>query len=88
MDRGLQCGDTLECTAADALAGNFGEEPLDEVHPGRAGRREVQLEARMPVEPSLHLGRLVRRGVVEHDVDVEVLLDTSVDPPQEREELA
>ena len=38
-------------------------------------------------EPGLHLGRLVRPVVVEHEVDVEVLLHAPVDPLQEADEL-
>ena len=87
MDRLLQLGDAGEGAAPDALARDLGEEALDEIEPGRAGRREVQLEARMLGEPRLHLGRLVRPVVVEHEVDVEVLLHAPVDPLQEADEL-
>ena len=48
----------------------------------------MKLEARMFGEPRLHLVGLVRRGIVEHDVHVEVLFDGPIDPPQEPDELA
>ena len=68
VDRGFQLCHAGEGTAPDALAGDLGEEALDEVQPGGARRREVQLEALMFREPRLDLVRLVGRGVVEHDV--------------------
>src|SRR3712207_8539494 len=46
-------GDALEGAAPDALAGDLGEEPLDQVEPGRRGRREMQVEARMLRQPRL-----------------------------------
>ena len=44
MDGDLQVGNALEDTAADALAGDLGEEALDEIEPGRRGWSEVQVE--------------------------------------------
>ena len=55
LDGSLEFGDALEYAAADLLAGDFGEQPLDQVDPGRRCWCEVQLEARMLGEPSLHL---------------------------------
>src|SRR5512134_701810 len=46
-DRGLQLGDAVEGATADAFVGDFGEEAFDQVEPGRRGRGEVQMEARM-----------------------------------------
>ena len=55
----LQFVDALEDAASDAFSGDLGKEPLDHVEP-RAGRgREVQVKARMPLEPALHRGGLV-----------------------------
>jgi len=45
VNRGLEFGDVVEGSAPDALASDFGEEPLDEVEPGTGCRREVQCEA-------------------------------------------
>src|SRR5262245_65280874 len=87
MDRLLQLGHAPERTAADALLRDIGEEALDEIEPGGAGRREVQLEAAMPGKPRLHLGRLVRPVVVEHQVDVEVPLHAPLDALQEADKL-
>ena len=87
MDRILQLRHAGEGAAADALPGDFREEALDEVHPRRAGRREVQLEARTLGQPRLDLGRLVRPVIVEHQMDVEVPLHAPIDPPQEADEL-
>ena len=87
VDRLLELGNAPEDAAPDAFGRDLGEEALDEIEPGRARRREVQLEAPMLGEPLLHLGRLVRSVVVEHQVDVEVLLQAPVDPLQEADEL-
>ena len=68
VDGGLQVVDAGVTAAPDALRGDFSKEPFDEVEPGRAGWREVQLEARVFLQPGLYLGRLVRGVVVEHQV--------------------
>src|SRR3954471_12909951 len=65
----------------------IGEEALNKIEPGCAGRREVQMQARMLGEPRPHLGRLVRPVIVEHQMNVEVLLYAPVDPLQETDEL-
>ena len=70
MDRVLEVGHAGEGAAPDAPGGDLGEDALDEVEPGCTGRREVQLDARVLGEPRLHLGRLVRSVVVEHEMDV------------------
>jgi hypothetical protein len=53
---------------AQQLVGQFGEPALDEVQPPRAGRREMQDEAGVRRQPALDRRRLVRRGVLEHEV--------------------
>src|SRR5271157_4431682 len=73
LDGSLEFGDALEYAAADLLAGDFGEQPLDQVDPGRRCWCEVQLEARMLGEPSLHLLGLVGLVVVADRMHVEVL---------------
>ncbi len=88
VDRLFQLGDAGEGATPDALSCDLREEALDEIKPRGGGRREVQLEARMLGEPGLHLVRLVRRGVVEHNVHVEVLANDPIDPPHECDELA
>ena len=50
---GYNNGDALEGATSDALASDLGEEALNHVEPGRRGRGQVQVEARMFLEPSL-----------------------------------
>jgi hypothetical protein len=45
--------EALEGAAANAFSSDLGEEPLDHVEPGGRGRREVQMEAGMSLEPAL-----------------------------------
>ncbi len=45
VDRALEVVDAGIAAPSDALCGDLGEEALDEVQPGRAGGREMQLEA-------------------------------------------
>jgi len=87
VDRVLEVVDAGVAAAADALCGDLGEEALDEVHPGRAGGCEMQLEAGMLFQPGLHLGRLVGRVVVENQMDVARFLHGPVDATQETQEL-
>ena len=48
LDSGFKFGDAPEHAAADAVPGNEAKEALDLVDPGRGGRREVHVEARVP----------------------------------------
>ena len=59
----------MEDAALEAAPGEPGEEALDRVQPGGRGWREVEGEARVPVEPGADLGVLVGGVVVEDDVD-------------------
>ena len=53
-----------------SYAGQLGEVALDGIEPGGRGRREVEDEALMPVEPSADLGMLVgARGPAAHGPD-------------------
>ena len=61
VDGGLEIDHTSEDTALEALLGEFGEEPLDCVEPRARGGREVEGEARVPVEPLTHLRMLCGR---------------------------
>src|SRR6056297_84407 len=87
VDRALEIVDAGIAAASDAFDSDLCKEALDEVHPGRAGGREMQLEAGMFLEPGPHLGRLVGRVVVEDEMDVARLSDSAVDAAQECEEL-
>src|SRR3954467_3953091 len=68
VDRGLEIDHTSEDTAFQSLLGKFGEEALDGVEPRAGGRREVEGEVRMPVEPLRYLRMLVGSVVVEDHV--------------------
>src|SRR5438132_2741358 len=57
------------------------------VQPGAVGRCEVEREARVTDEPALDRRCLVGRGVVEHDMDVEVGRHRLVDQVEETAEL-
>src|SRR6266446_9892255 len=78
-----QIGNTREDSATDALVGQFTKPAFDEVEPGRRGRGEVQVEARMLGQPGLDLRMLVRPVVVEDHVDVQLWGDTLIDLAQE-----
>src|SRR5271167_408709 len=69
VDSSLEIDHASEDTALQSLLGKFGEEPLDCVEPRARGRREVEGEARMAVEPLTHLRMLVDGVVVEDHVD-------------------
>ena len=86
-DRGLEIGHAGERAASDALPGDLGEQPLDEVEPGARGGGEVQLEAGMLVEPGLHLLGLVGLIVVDDEMQIEVLGDDAIDLLEETNEL-
>ena len=68
VDGGLEIDHASEDTALQSLLGKFGEEPLYCVEPRARGRREVEGEARVPVEPLTHLRMLVDGVVVEDHV--------------------
>ena len=87
VDRFLEVVDAGVAATADALCGDLGEEALDEVHSGRAGGGEVQLETGMLFQPDLHLGRLVGGVVIENQVDVARFLHAPVDATQQAQEL-
>jgi hypothetical protein len=67
----LEFRDALECAASDTLSGDLGEEALDHVEPGRRGRCEVQMEARMFLEPTLHGRGLIGGMVVDNQMQIE-----------------
>ena len=75
-------------TAAQLLFCEHGEEALDLVQPGGAGRREVDVPAGMACEPVADRRGLVGRVVVDHQVDVEVGRDVGLDGAQELKELS
>jgi len=87
VDRAFEIVDAGVAATSNALCRDLGEEALHEVHPGRAGGREMQLETGMLFQPGLHLGRLVGGVVVEDQVDVAGFFHGPVDAAQETQEL-
>src|ERR1700681_4777982 len=82
----LQFGNVVEDASAYLLASDLGEEALNQIEPGRRCRDEVQLEARMALEPTLYSRRLVRGVVVGDQVEIEIGEGFSVDLLQKLEE--
>src|SRR5512132_2297483 len=68
VDRSLELDDRAEDAALETALGELGEEALDGVEPGAGGRREVEDEARVALQPRLDLRVFVRGVVVEDDV--------------------
>src|SRR5215471_9172645 len=83
----LELGDGFEGAAADAVSGDLGEEALDHVEPGRRSRCEVQVEARMGLEPALHDGCLMGGVVIDDEVKVETFGGLLIDQPEKAQEL-
>lgn len=62
-DGAIELGDAGEGAAADAVSGDLGEEAFNRGEPESRGRREVQTEAWMRLEPALY-GRGLVGGIV------------------------
>src|SRR5665213_3865490 len=73
--------------ATEPLVRQLREPPLDEVHPRRVRRREVEMEAWVAYQPTVDLRRLVRCDVVEDEMNVEAVWNGAVDEIQEPPEL-
>src|SRR6266849_4460414 len=67
-DGRFQTADAVKAAAADGRAGNQGKPAFDQIEPRGAGRREVQMEARMGGAPRQHRGMLVGTIVVADQV--------------------
>ena len=50
-----------EHAPADVLVGQFTQPAFNEVQPRRTGRREMEVKARVALEPSPHLGMFMGR---------------------------
>lgn len=70
-DGRLQLGRTPMGPAADLLLGQHAEPALDQVDPGRPRGSEVPVEPRVPEEPAVDRGRLMRPVVVEDEMHVQ-----------------
>ena len=88
-DRVLELIDRGERALLQATVGELGEPALVEIEPRRAGWRDVQVPPRAlgMSEPLRHRFGLVRREVVEHDVDLEIAGHVQVDEAKEVEHL-
>ena len=72
FDRHFEFRQAGECASPDALAGDIGEQPLDEIEPRVGCRREVNMEAGMALEPALHGGCFMGGVVVGDEVKAEM----------------
>ena len=79
FDCRLEFSDAAEDAAADGVAGDQAEEAFDQIDPGGRGRGEVEVEAGVALEPSLDLGVLVRRVVVDDEMPIERFGGVAVD---------
>ena len=70
LDGLLEFPNIVKDAAAYAFVGEVSEEPFYLVEPGGTGGSEMQVEARMLLEPRPYLGGLMRRVVVQDQVDV------------------
>src|SRR5215467_12700463 len=70
LDVANERADGVEGAATDRLAGQDAEPRLDHVEPRSPFGREVEVDARMRGEPGLHRGRGMRRGIIEHDMQL------------------
>src|SRR6516225_6990313 len=76
-----------EGAAADPVAGDLGKEALDHIEPGSRGRCEVQMEARMGLEPALNGSGLVGGIIIDDQMQVEVGRGPLVDLLEKTQEL-
>ncbi len=87
FDRRDEVGDAVEDGAADGLVGEFAKPVLDEVEPGAPGRGEVQVEARVPGEPSVDVAVRVGAVVVDDQMQLAVTGELAIEEAQELQEL-
>ncbi|GLV82459.1 hypothetical protein Slala03_21480 [Streptomyces lavendulae subsp. lavendulae] len=83
----FECLDGAVDSSLELLLGEFGEPPFHQVQPRRTRRCEVQVEPRVRQQPLLHVRRLVRRIVVEDEMDLEIRRHLLADLGQELLEL-
>src|ERR1700683_20398 len=73
--------------AAQLFFGQGSEPALDQVEPGSAGRREVQVEARMAQQPALDRRGFVGGGVIDDQMELAFAWHGIVDGLQKLAEL-
>jgi hypothetical protein len=71
----------------EPLVGELGKPALDEIYPRAVGGGEVDVKPGMAEQPSMDLGGLVSRDVVDDQMDGELLGNASIDEIQEATEL-
>src|SRR5882672_12824888 len=86
LDMTDQRADGVEGAPPDRLTREDAEPRLDHIEPGRALRREVEVDLRMLAEPRLHRGRRMSRRVVEDDVQRPAAVPAH-HPPHEAQEV-
>ena len=65
LDRVNEVADAEEVPAPNLLLREMGEPDFDEIEPRRARGNEMEVEARMPLQPPLNRGMLMRGVVVD-----------------------
>ncbi len=86
-DDGLELGAAIEGAAAEALPGDLGEEPFDQIEPGAGCWRELRREVYVPGQPALYGRCLVGGIIVEDRMRMEVSRRLPVDCFEEGQEL-
>ena len=86
VDLGLELINDGVAAPAGALCGYLGKEGFDQIHPGRAGWREMQLAARMLVQQRPHLRRFVGGVVVKNRMNVARFFQHPVNAAQKAQE--
>jgi hypothetical protein len=87
IDGGLEIVDGSEDAALEAPARKLGEEALDGIEPGCGSRREAEGPARMPGQPTAHLGMFAGGVVVDDGVDGFSFRHLRLDGVEEADEL-
>jgi len=87
LDGADEFGHVWEHAAFDRVVAQVAEESLDHVQPGSAGRREVHMEPRVPLEPGLDLRVLVSGVVVDDQMQIELGRGFAFDLAQELQPL-
>jgi len=80
-DGAFQLGDAFESAAPDAVSGELGKEALDHVEPRRRCRCEMQMEARVDLEPALYARSLMGDVVVDDEVKIKPFGGLLIDQP-------